>query len=276
MAALISKIRGAHNPAEADLRKTTESGILEIPEDLLDRVAEASRSEDDRLLIMKHLRECLSDMNGNRWKRVHAALVLAGSLVEKGSPELFSETARGVHFDIAQRVSLLEHYQPGSAADAQGKSKVRSKASEIRPALVARLQRTGEEEAVAAVAGGKGSTDLASNCSTGTGSTLSPPGGQLILNGIVAVGHCDDTTSESSGGEEARKAVQYRERRQTRKTRKERQADSEDSEDSAHGQRRKAGAGSNRGTKTASSMPPRSPAPAAAVGEQKTVDLLGF
>jgi hypothetical protein len=291
MAALISKIRGSHNPIEADLRKTTESGIIDIPEDLLDKVAEASQSEDGRQLIMKHLRECLSEPNGKKWKRVYAALVLTGTLVEKSSPELFRETAEGVHFDIAQRVSLLEHYQPGSAADAQGKSKVRTKASEIRPSLISRLQRaaTGEEAAKA--------TDGNSSSSTATGGSANspsapagpaPPAAQLILNGVVAVGHRDDTTSESSGGEDKRrKAVEYRERKQVRKPQKDRRPSgstcdsclagvrqqnktSYDSEDSgeedpaAISQRRKAAAG------TAKAASPK------VATEAQSVDLLGM
>merc|ERR1712038_1763654 len=75
--------------------------------------------------------------------------------------------------------------------------------------------------------------DLASTCSAGmahstcstavsssigsdtssseSGGLLWRPEGQMVLNGIVAVGHTDDTTSESSSDENTRrKAVEFR------------------------------------------------------------------
>jgi len=45
-----------------------------------------------------------------RWRRVYAALILVECLVQRGCGELMSEAGKGVHFDMAQRLALLEYY----------------------------------------------------------------------------------------------------------------------------------------------------------------------
>jgi len=220
-----------------DLKRATESGVIDVPRELLDAVVEASSTgEENRREIMRHVRECLAEPSGRRWRRVHAALLLVEALAKRGAPQLLTETAEGRHFDLVQRLSLLEKFE--CTTDKRVENMVRSKASALRSEVVGRLHAAGDD-----VAEGPSAAELlkdtASTCSPAEPSVLScstavsfssestPPqklAGQMILNGVVAVGHCDDTTSESSGGEAA-KAVHYREpRRASRRTRDQRRA----------------------------------------------------
>merc|ERR1712190_414221 len=75
------------------------------------------------------------------------------------------------------------------------------------------------------------SFDVATQISSDMPREVPKPQGQIILNGIVAVGHSDDTTSESSAGEGAKVGVQYRQAtRKTRRYRNHQQASSSDSD----------------------------------------------
>jgi len=138
----------------------------------------------------------------------------------------FDETAKGHHFDLVQRLSLLEKFE--CTTDKRIQNMVRSKASGMRAEVVSRLQTAGDSTVVP-----EANCDCASNCSSGSvhstcstavsgsigcdtnssesGGVFWRPEGQMVLNGIVAVGHTDDTTSESSGDEVSRrKAVAFR------------------------------------------------------------------
>merc|ERR1719433_457408 len=126
------------NTLEADLRRVTESGVIEVPQALLEPVVEAARSEDDRREIMKHLQSCLAEPSGKRWKRIYAGLVLAETLVQKGPLELLTETSQGHHFDLVQRLAFLEHFEYD--ADKRIQNSVRTKAKALRAELVPRLQ----------------------------------------------------------------------------------------------------------------------------------------
>lgn len=202
-----------------DLNGITESGVIDVPKPLLDSIVEASKNEEDRKEIMVHLRECLKEPAGKKWRRVHAALVVAEDLFGqgRGAPELVAEVASGRHFDLAQRLAFLEVYQH-SETHAQGM--VRAKAKALRAELVQRIQQVAFVE------------DSASTCSTAVpkshdgsvasadtrlshGTPLGPKqtdGARVLysLGGFVAVGHNDDTTDESSGDEHRRT---YRDRR---------------------------------------------------------------
>mmetsp|Transcript_116043 Transcript_116043/g.248119 ORF Transcript_116043/g.248119 Transcript_116043/m.248119 type:complete len:286 (+) Transcript_116043:118-975(+) len=278
---------GGASALETDLKKITESGVIEVPKELLDTVVEATRSADDRTEIMKHLRQCLAEPSGNRWRRVYAAMVLAEALIKGAAPALLTETAEGHHFDLVQRLSLLEMFEHSTDKRVQGM--VRSKASALRKELVPRLQSGGD----GAAAGGSGGSiscegtshassstgsgrGALSSISSGAGSAESPavpvwekPAGHLVLNGVVTVGHNDDTTSESSGGEGPKKAVQYREK---------------DKKGRTDGSRRKKGAAGgrkqrSRGDSTTDSdeAPGRPPvAKAAPAPPPPSVDLLDF
>eukprot|EP00413_Alexandrium_margalefii_P036466 CAMPEP_0204596628 /NCGR_PEP_ID=MMETSP0661-20131031/53342_1 /ASSEMBLY_ACC=CAM_ASM_000606 /TAXON_ID=109239 /ORGANISM="Alexandrium margalefi, Strain AMGDE01CS-322" /LENGTH=282 /DNA_ID=CAMNT_0051607247 /DNA_START=45 /DNA_END=893 /DNA_ORIENTATION=- len=270
---------GGGNGLDADLKRVTESGVIEVPKDLLATVSQASNNADDRREIMKHLRECLAEPAHKRWRRIYAALLLVEDLLKNGSQELLTETAEGHHFDLVQRLSLLEHFEFSTDKRVQGM--VRAKATALRGDVVPRLQTAHDR-------GGEVSRDCASTCSPGaapsscsTASTAAnyssatggagsapwrPPEGQMVLNGIVAVGHTDDTTSES-GGDEAPKAVQFREARKSQKPakkgRRPRRAHSDDSTDGEDPGRHKE-KGSTK--QQASQAKPPAPAP--------SVDLL--
>lgn len=211
----------------ADLKRITHSEVLDIPKDLLTPVVQASNNDEDRPEIMKHLRECLAEPSGKHWRRVYGGLVLVEALVKNGSPALITETAEGRHFDLVQRLSFLEQFHN---EDKRVMNNVRRKAEALRKEVVPLIQNAsnGDNEDLkdtsstctgAASVVSTAATSTVSYSSTGFGSDDLPPvapsepsKGTMILNNIVAVGHNDDTTSESEGGEEkARKAVQYRE-----------------------------------------------------------------
>lgn len=254
---------------DADLKRVTDSGVIEIPKELLDVVSEASNTEENRRTIMNHLRECLAEPSGRRWRRIHAALALVEELVKSGAPfanELLLETSEGRHFDLVQRLSLLEHFE--CTTDRRVQNMVRSKASTLRSDVVPRLETAGElhddgrdgrdretKEAKESSTSSPGMASVAS-CSTAdtqslSGRSVSPPrpAGRMILNGIVAVGHRDDTSSESSG-DEAPRPVSFRE---------------------AHAGKRECQRPARHSPAPAA---PAAPAPAAPARPAQTVDLL--
>lgn len=212
-----------------DLRRVTHSEVLDIPQDLLTPVVEASFNEEDRPEIMKHLRECLSESSGKHWRRIHAALVLTEALLKGGSSALLSETAEGRHFDLVQRLSFLEHFD---YSDKRVMNSIRKKAAALRKEAVTSLENAANRES-------EDYKDSSSTCSPGEASTSTAPssGGCpsesqsnddeaantdavepiqriMILNDVVRVGHSDDTTSESEAEEgTVRAAVRYREQR---------------------------------------------------------------
>mmetsp|Transcript_84661 Transcript_84661/g.272826 ORF Transcript_84661/g.272826 Transcript_84661/m.272826 type:complete len:282 (-) Transcript_84661:69-914(-) len=240
---------------QADLKKITESGVIEIPKELLDTVVEAALGEDDRRAIMRHLRECLSEPTVKRWRRVYAALILTEELAKRGPSELMVETAHGHHFDVVQRLSMLEKYE--NTGDKRVQNMICAKASALRSEMVVRLQAAGDEEvakdgirdttSTCSPDSGSCSTATSSNAGSGAGSNIgsgrtSPansnptsiewsdpapvskrPKGMLVLNGIVSVGHNDDTTDEECSDDEgARKAAKQRQRRKAREASEER------------------------------------------------------
>lgn len=210
--------RKGTNTLLSDLRRVTESEIVEIPDALIAPVLLSAGSEEDRREIMKHLQSCLAT-SGKQWRCVHAALVLAEALVEKGPQELLAETARGQHFDLVQRLAFLEKFE--YVDDRRIQNTIRTKAKVLRADLILRLQDVGDLTSQEAEECAKDSQK--DTASTGSADDLSmttsisggydgfgsdtfmqvrPQFGNLVLNGIVAVGHADDTTSESSNGEE--------------------------------------------------------------------------
>lgn len=220
---------GKTDSLEADLKRVTECGVLEIPEELLSAVVGHTHTEEDRREVMRHLRECLAEPSGRRWKRVYAGLILMEHLCKHAAPELLVETAQGRHFDLVQRLSLLETFELLTDKRVQGYIRTRAKA--LRADVVPRLQTAMEEGCLPAATDGM--KDTASTCSPGIASVVSTstiltavgsgspaslngvapyekPAGQMILNGIVAVGHSDDTTSDSDNDTGPRRAVQYR------------------------------------------------------------------
>jgi len=132
--------RQQESPLTTALKRATESGVIDVPKELLDTIVEASTSEGDRKEIMAHLRECLKEPSGRKWRNVHAALVVAEDLLGqgRGSPELIGEVACGLHFDLVQRLAFLEAYQH---TETHARGMVRSKARALRATLVPRIQQ---------------------------------------------------------------------------------------------------------------------------------------
>jgi hypothetical protein len=151
---------------QEDLALITDSGFLStFPEELFTGVIEESREEHGRKVIMTHVHQCLRDVAKPRaWKRLHAAMSLIEELLTRGSPALLAETAVGLHFDVVQKLSFLEHFQHTSNQRAQ--NMVQSKAKVVKSSLVKRLQ------AFAAKTGGGKNTDDDNE----TDSTCSPKG----------------------------------------------------------------------------------------------------
>jgi len=227
---------GPGSTLQADLKRVTESAVIEVPQELLAIIVEASQQgEEERRTIMGHLRECLSESTVKRWKRIHAALILIEALLQRGAPEIVYETAEGRHFDLVQRLSLLEHFE--NTSDKRVQNMIRTKATALRAEVVPRLEtaadageRPPKKETTSAIENASTcSPSIAPSLSSGASSCFGSedipklparPQGLMILNGVVAVGHRDDTTSESSGGEGTKKAVAYK--THTRRTARER------------------------------------------------------
>ncbi|CAE7325978.1 unnamed protein product [Symbiodinium natans] len=154
------------------------------------------------------------------------AKVLIEELLKNGAPELLQETSEGRYFDLVQRLSLLEKFE--CTNDLRVQNMVRTKASALRSEVMPRLETAGEmpHHKPAAPSSGSTSSRVMSEPTTAGGSTatsssssgytggalynMAKPECQLILNGVVAVGHNDDTDSESDGGDGPKKAVAFR------------------------------------------------------------------
>ncbi|CAK9061275.1 Epsin-3 [Durusdinium trenchii] len=221
---------GNQTPLQADLKRATESNVIEVPKDVLALVVEATRlGEEERREIMMHLRECLAEPQGRRWRRIYAALVLMEELLKDGAPELVVETAEGRYFDLVQRLSLLEKFE--CTNDLRVQNMVRTKATGLRSEVVPRLETAGDAHAShashkpatsshveAGSTGGSGGSTGGSTASGGSSAgytggqlyNMAKPESQLILNGVVAVGHNDDTDSDSDGRDGPKRAVAYR------------------------------------------------------------------
>jgi len=139
---------GGDEPLKLQLRRITDTVAIEIPPEMLTPIIQASQDADYRRDIMKHLRECLSEPTGKRWRRIYGGMLLVEKLMEKGAHALVIELAHGHHFDLIQKVSLLEHFD----AKARGitnpwaQQMVRTKAAELRASLVPQLEQASLEE----------------------------------------------------------------------------------------------------------------------------------
>jgi hypothetical protein len=219
-----------------DLQKVAEFGNKELPAELMDSIVEASGDYGNRCEIMTFLRGCFTGPTIHKeWRRVYGALVLVEDIMKRGDRHLLVETAEGHHFDVIQRLSFLEHFDN---PDKRAQGLVRSKASTLRSELVPKLQNATSEgffkDLEEVRSQGEASTCSPSVTSRNTMSTdasneaekqagsvgsspqVSPtpqvtkPTGRMILNGIVSVGHNEDTTDDSSGDEANPAPVQYR------------------------------------------------------------------
>jgi len=223
----VATLRGNRSLA-SDLKRVTDSGVAEIPKELLDVIIEASNITESRREIMGHLRDCYKEPSAaKRWRRIHAAMLLTESLMLSGSTLILAETAEGHHFDVVQCLSFLENFE--LTTDRAAQHMMRAKAKELRAALIPRLESASQEGLLKQFEDAAASAENASTCSPGSstgtlddsechGVTLpkvpegSVLGRQMILNGIVTVGHSEDTDDES-GSDEAQAPVRYREQR---------------------------------------------------------------
>jgi len=262
-ARLWSRLAGRGDDGEATLaaalKRATESNLYEMHDDLLTPIADASCSEEGRQEIMRHLQQCLAENSGSKWLRVYAGLAVVADLLKRGSPLIFVEAAEGRHFDLVQRLSFLEGFQ--HTDDKRAEKLVRNKAGPLRAQVVARLQEASAAESVGEDTESTGSPGVASIASMSTAASFLPakPKTPNIISGIVTVGHCDDTTSESSDGEASKPARLHN---KTRKTVRER--------------RHKTSSGSSSDSDGPSAKHPGARAPAPALAAAPSVDLLDF
>jgi len=130
---LVRKSSGSQ--LEVVLKRVTQASTLDVPEDALSSILNASRDADSRREMMRHFRICLG-ASGSQWRRIYATLAAFGELLEKGSPELLTETANGVHFDLLQQLSFLEKY--AFDEDERVEALIRNRAEDLRKAWLAR------------------------------------------------------------------------------------------------------------------------------------------
>jgi len=255
--ALKARFTGASNTVvDADralcveLTRITSCGVMDIPKELRAPIVEKCGEEDARKIIMKHLQECLAEPKAQAWRRIHASLILVEDLFSEGSQDLLSETAGGLHFDVVQRLALLERYEVPS--DRRAQQILRQKAQSLRVKILPLLQAVDPSQAEAATnkmlsadathaeasankvhtedrsptcareTESVGSFGTEGTCSTAASFSALPQ--PAVIGGIVKIGHNDDTTSESSAAEDqTSKTSKKVQRRMTARERGERQ-----------------------------------------------------
>mmetsp|Transcript_137432 Transcript_137432/g.293712 ORF Transcript_137432/g.293712 Transcript_137432/m.293712 type:complete len:458 (+) Transcript_137432:75-1448(+) len=131
---------------EEELRRITESGIVDIPQDRFTPVIAASHDADRRQVIVEHLLGCFSEHEGRQWRHVHAALLIVESLAKDGSSLTFSEAALGPDTNLAEQVRLLERFAYPS--DWRAEKLVRRKARSLRSKLREWLPKSDASEGV--------------------------------------------------------------------------------------------------------------------------------
>lgn len=172
---------GGDEPLGVHLKRITDSaytrktlGGADIEGELIAPVVAESHDEDCRREIMRHVHECLSAKGSRHWQKIYGGLALTDILVVHGSPALLAEVAQGFHFDLVQKVSLLESFDAKSSAssDRRAQSAVQKKAAELRSMLVSQLELASKDRLLMGTCiDGK---DTASTCSSGLLSTATP------------------------------------------------------------------------------------------------------
>jgi len=177
----------ASSSLEEDLRRITDFEAVDAPAGVLRSIMVASHDAADRIVIMTHLRECLSENDGKRWRRILGALMIVEQLLEKASQALFIEASEGRHFDLGMRLGFLEQFE--YTIDERVQGSVRLKASTLREAFRKRME----------------ASHVATPEKAFVSSSVFPLGGHVgtkhVISGmgvsIASVGHRDDTDSES-------------------------------------------------------------------------------
>lgn len=168
------------NNLQADLWQLTDTGYVDSSSHLLNRVVKACSDPDDRHVIMRHLQEHLSI--SSNWRHLLGGLTLLLELVKHGPSMLFVEIGNGYHFDPVQRLSFLENFQ--YAEDPRVQKLIRNKAMSLRTALMQRM-RSGDT-----------CRDDGKSISSSDKYAL-PKWRQGPINGLVVIGHHEDTDHES-------------------------------------------------------------------------------
>eukprot|EP00929_Paragymnodinium_shiwhaense_P052492 TRINITY_DN26297_c0_g1_i1.p1 TRINITY_DN26297_c0_g1~~TRINITY_DN26297_c0_g1_i1.p1 ORF type:complete len:343 (+),score=87.20 TRINITY_DN26297_c0_g1_i1:143-1171(+) len=203
--------RGSTNPLEAELKRITDAELIDVPsKDALIVIVQSTHDPGDRREIMRHLNSCLTDTS--QWRRIYGGLVLLEHLLQKAAPVLITEAAQGHHFDLVQRLTFLEKFD--YSTDKRVQQMVQKKATSLRADMLAKIQSgDGDEDPVPHPATSSGASTASKPPAAAT--TSGPAGpvgggyssqgasrpkaskGGMLVNGIVNVGHRDDTTSES-------------------------------------------------------------------------------
>jgi hypothetical protein len=115
---------------DMSLKRATHGEKVAQTLDSLLAISQSSHSEEDRRIIMRHLAVSLCDDSSRKWRVVNASLTVVEHLLRHGSPDLVSETANGMHFDLVQRLSFLERFE--NSNDKRVESMIRRRASSLR------------------------------------------------------------------------------------------------------------------------------------------------
>jgi len=135
----VRRVKTGGASLQDDLALITDSGSLDIPEERFTIAIQESREESGRKAIMTHVHQCLRDgTKPKAWKRLNSAMILVEQLLKFGSPALIAEIAVGRHFDIVQKLSLVERFQHTTNERAQ--TIVRSRAKVLKTSLLRRLE----------------------------------------------------------------------------------------------------------------------------------------
>lgn len=124
---------------DAALKRATHSEKVDVEKDALLAIAQSCHHADDRRTIMIHLQACLNDTASAKWRVVNAALTVVDHILKNGSPELVSETAAGMHFDLAQRLWFLEKFE--YSFDKRVETMIRRKALSLRGYFLEKQQQ---------------------------------------------------------------------------------------------------------------------------------------
>jgi hypothetical protein len=135
---------------ERELKTATEGSTIDVPDSALLAIVQASYQDSDRRVIMQHLATCLNERTASRWRRIYLATHVIEQLLQRGSPELISETLNGHHFDLVQRMSFLKQFMFSEDERVQGL--IRRKAAAAHAAY-ASLQRADDEGVALGAAG---------------------------------------------------------------------------------------------------------------------------
>lgn len=194
------------SPLEAELRRITDADLIDVPaKAALTSIIQATHDEGNRREIMRHLNSCLSEKTPDQWRRIHGGLALLEQVVQRGAHALMVETAEGHHFDLVQRLAFLDHFECRS--DQRVQSMVRQKAGVLRTELISRMQEAldGEPRSLSSTSASGGDA----NGSAPNGAVASSKFARkaraytsrnaLVVDGLVSVGHRDDTDSDSAG-----------------------------------------------------------------------------